>query len=93
MNQDPHSTGQHEDAPEPFGDAGQNAATDARERVSPVAPDLLARGMAVLRQIGGQDFDGPVERLAQVSPDMADFTVAYPYGDILSRPGLDLRTR
>lgn len=95
MSQEPHpySTSQHEDAPEPVGDAGQGAAADARERVSPVAPDLLARGMAVLRQIGGQDFDGPVKRLAQVSPDMADFTVAYPYGDILSRPGLDLRTR
>lgn len=95
MNQDshPHLTGQHEDAPEPIGDAGRNAPADARGRMSPVAPDLLARGMAVLRQIGGQDFDGPVKRLAQVSPDMADFTVAYPYGDILSRPGLDLRTR
>ncbi len=66
---------------------------DAREHVPLVAPDLLARGMAVLRQIGGKDFDGPVKRLAQVSPDMADFTVAYPYGDILLRPGLDLRTR
>ena len=65
----------------------------AGNRLSPVAPDLLARGMSILRQIGGQDFDGPIKRLAQVSPDMADFTVAYPYGDILSRPGLDLRTR
>jgi 4-carboxymuconolactone decarboxylase len=51
------------------------------------------RGMAVLRQIGGHDHDGPVNRLAQVSPDMARFTVEYPYGDVLSRPGLDLRTR
>ncbi len=88
-----HSAGQHEDAPEPAGNAGQDAAMDAREHMPLVAPDLLARGMAVLRQIGGKDFDGPVKRLAQVSPDMADFTVAYPYGDILLRPGLDLRTR
>jgi hypothetical protein len=93
QNSHPHSTGQHEDAPEHVGDAGQDAAVGAGDHVSPVAPDLLARGMAVLRQIGGRDFDGPVKRLAQVSPDMADFTVAYPYGDILSRPGLDLRTR
>jgi hypothetical protein len=72
---------------------GQDAASDAKERESPVAPDLLARGMAIPRQIGGEDFDGLVKHLAQVSPDMADFTVTYPYGDILSRPGLDLRTR
>ena len=51
------------------------------------------RGMALLQQIGGHDYDGPVNRLAQVSPDMARFTVEYPYGDVLSRPGLDLRTR
>lgn len=99
MNQDSHPqpSDRHQNRysgpTEPVGNAGQDAAADAGDRVSPVAPDLLARGMAFLRQIGGEGFDGPVKRLAQVSPDMADFTVAYPYGDILSRPGLDLRTR
>lgn len=52
-----------------------------------------ARGLDVLRKIGGRDFDGPIGRLARISPDMARFTVAFPYGDVLSRPGLDLRTR
>jgi 4-carboxymuconolactone decarboxylase len=51
------------------------------------------RGQAMLRRIGGQDFEGPVNRLAQISPDLARFTVEYPYGDVLSRPGLDLRVR
>lgn len=55
--------------------------------------DRLERGMAILRWIGGRDFDGPVKRLAQSSADMARFTVSYPYGDVLSRPGLDLRSR
>lgn len=50
-------------------------------------------GAAVLRRIGGHDFDGPVKRLAEISPDMARFTVEYAYGDVLSRPGLDLRLR
>lgn len=52
-----------------------------------------ARGLSVLQRIGGAEYDGPVSRLARVSPDMARFTVDYPYGDVLSRPGLDLRMR
>ena len=50
-------------------------------------------GAEILRRIGGRDFDGPIKRLAEISPDMARFTVEYPYGDVLSRPGLDLRLR
>ncbi len=51
------------------------------------------RGMEVLQQIGGEGFDLPIKRLAEASPDLARFTVEYPYGDILSRPGLDLPLR
>ena len=58
-----------------------------------VVGERLERGTEMLRKIGGRDFDGPIKRLAEVSPDMARFTVEYPYGDVLSRPGLDLRLR
>jgi 4-carboxymuconolactone decarboxylase len=61
------------------------AVTDSTER--------FERGRSILRRIGGQDFDGPVNRLAQISPDLARFTIEYPYGDVLSRDGLDLRVR
>jgi 4-carboxymuconolactone decarboxylase len=57
------------------------------------AGERMERGMAMLRLIGDHGFDGPVNRLAEISPDMARFTVEYPYGDVLSRPGLDLRLR
>src|SRR6266446_2522288 len=58
----------------------------------PKQPDeeRYARGLRILRRIGGEDYDGPIKRLAQTSPDLSRFTVEYPYGDILSRPGLDL---
>ncbi|CAH2400321.1 carboxymuconolactone decarboxylase family protein [Mesorhizobium escarrei] len=52
-----------------------------------------ARGLRILHRIGGEDYDGPIKRLAQTSPDLSRFTVEYPYGDILSRPGLDLPLR
>ena len=31
--------------------------------------------------------------LSDIAPDMAKFVIEFPYGDIWSRPGLDIRTR
>ena len=50
----------------------------------------FSRGLEILRRIGGQNFDGPINALAETSADLSRFTVEYPYGDVLSRPGLDL---
>lgn len=47
----------------------------------------------MLRRIGGENFDGPLKILAETSPDLSRFTVEYPYGDVLSRPGLALPLR
>jgi len=52
-----------------------------------------SRGLEILRQIGGENFDGPINSLAETSSDLSRFTVEYPYGDVLSRPGLDLPLR
>jgi hypothetical protein len=43
------------------------------------------RAEALLRQIGGADWDHPITRLAQTSWDFAELTIDYPYGDVLSR--------
>jgi 4-carboxymuconolactone decarboxylase len=50
-------------------------------------------GLDVLRHIGGQNFGGPINSLADFSEDLARFTVQFAYGDVLSRAGLDLRCR
>ncbi len=55
--------------------------------------ERFARGLDILRKVGGENFDGPVNSLAEVSADLARFTVEYPYGDVLSRPGLALPLR
>ena len=55
--------------------------------------ERFARGWTILAQIGGADFDLPLRKLAQVAPDLARFTVEFAYGDVLSRPGLDLPLR
>ncbi len=60
---------------------------------SPGEREKHLRGLAVLKEIGGENFGGPVSQLASFSEDLARFTIQYPYGDVLSREGLDLRTR
>lgn len=53
----------------------------------------FAKGLSVLKSINGQEGEKILHSLQAVSPDMARFVVEFPYGDIYSRPGLDLRTR
>ncbi len=50
-------------------------------------------GAHCLQAIGGRDYDRPLKKVAAVSPDMADLLLAFPYGDVMSRPGLSLRQR
>jgi 4-carboxymuconolactone decarboxylase len=50
-------------------------------------------GIEVLKRVGGADYDAPLKALEPIAPDLARFTVEFGYGDVLSRPGLDLKTR
>jgi len=49
--------------------------------------------MSLLERVGGPGFDASIKRLTALSPALADLVVTFPYGEVLSRPGLDLRTR
>jgi 4-carboxymuconolactone decarboxylase len=51
------------------------------------------RGRARLKQMLGDLGDQAVENIARISPDMANYVVEFIFGDIQSRPGLDLKTR
>jgi 4-carboxymuconolactone decarboxylase len=55
--------------------------------------DRSTRGIETLRQIGGSNYTNVIRSLAAFLPDLARFTVEYVFGDILSRPGLDLQQR
>jgi 4-carboxymuconolactone decarboxylase len=52
-----------------------------------------ARGEAALARIHGERGLGYVEKLAEFAPEFADMLVAFPYGDIYARPGLDPKAR
>ncbi|MFE3522622.1 carboxymuconolactone decarboxylase family protein [Streptomyces sp. NPDC059161] len=55
--------------------------------------DRFERGLALLRTIGGQENPAVLDSLADIAPDLGRMTVAFGYGDMLSRPGLTLRQR
>ena len=52
------------------------------------------QGMRIRRQVlGDAHVDAAIERTTPVTEQFQDFITRYAWGDIWSRPGLDLRTR
>jgi 4-carboxymuconolactone decarboxylase len=51
------------------------------------------RGLEKLAEIDGQAGQKVVDALAGIAPDFARYLVEFPFGDIYSRPGLDLKSR
>jgi 4-carboxymuconolactone decarboxylase len=55
--------------------------------------DKLQRGLAKLKEIDGEAGEAVIQALQDISPDMARLTIEFGFGDIYSRPGLDLKSR
>jgi 4-carboxymuconolactone decarboxylase len=55
--------------------------------------DRFQRGLEILKQVGGADYDAPLNSLRELAPDFARFTVEFAYGDVMARPALGLETR
>ncbi len=51
------------------------------------------RGRRTLSRIHSTTGEGVVAALAEIAPDFATLLVDVPFGDVYSRPGLDLRSR
>jgi 4-carboxymuconolactone decarboxylase len=60
---------------------------------SPEASSRYARGWEKLREIDGQAGERVVASLADIAPDFAKYLIEFPFGDIYSRPQLDLKSR
>jgi 4-carboxymuconolactone decarboxylase len=56
-------------------------------------PDRYERGLAKLREIDGEAGERVLESLRDIAPDFARYLIEFPFGDIYSRPVLDLRSR
>ncbi len=53
----------------------------------------LERGKRALAEIDGQAGHNVIAALADIAPDFANYVFEFGFGDIYSRPGLDLRAR
>ncbi|WP_045234822.1 carboxymuconolactone decarboxylase family protein [Deinococcus pimensis] len=51
------------------------------------------RGWDTLRQVDGRGGEAVIESLRDLAPDLGRFIVEFAFGEVISRPGLDLRTR
>lgn len=51
------------------------------------------RGWQKLQEIDGEAGERVIENLDDIAPDLGRYTIEFPFGDIYSRSGLDLRAR
>jgi len=58
-----------------------------------VSTDRYERGYEKLKEIDGEAGERVIESLKDIAPDLARYTIEFPFGDVYSRPGLDLKSR
>jgi len=56
-------------------------------------PDRHGIGLAALERLGGPDAAAPILAAADIAPDLVRFAIDFAFGEVLSRPGLDVKTR
>jgi 4-carboxymuconolactone decarboxylase len=71
----------------------ERGLSDARAQVVSYSDDRRSRGLRALAEITGQSGSSVVQGLRDVAPDLADWIIDFSYGDVMSRPGLERRTR
>ncbi len=51
------------------------------------------RGWEKLKEIDGEAGERVIDSLKDIAPEFAHYLIEFPFGDIYSRPGLDLKSR
>lgn len=55
--------------------------------------DRYERGWQKLKEIDSEAGERVIESLKDIAPDLGRYTIEFPFGDIYSRSGLDLKSR
>jgi 4-carboxymuconolactone decarboxylase len=55
--------------------------------------ERFERGLRALAEIDGQAGQKVIDSLADIAPEFSRYLIEFPFGDIYSRQGLDLRSR
>lgn len=64
---------------------GKTMNTESNER--------FVKGWERLKEIDGEAGEKVIESLKHIAPDLARYTIEYPFGDVYRREGLDLKSR
>ena len=51
------------------------------------------KGMAKLNELNSGAGEAMINRFQDISPDLAKYAIEFGFGDVFSRPGLDLKSR
>ena len=51
------------------------------------------RGLALLNKTQGENGDKVLKSLENIAPDLGRFAAEFAFGEVMSRPGLDIKTR
>lgn len=55
--------------------------------------DRYAQGWEKIKKIDGEQGERVIESLKDIAPDLGRYVIEFGFGDIYSRPGLDLKSR
>jgi 4-carboxymuconolactone decarboxylase len=58
-----------------------------------VGRDRHERGLKALQQLGGPDAAAEIAAAGDIAPDLVRFAIDFAFGEVLWRPGLDVKTR
>lgn len=58
-----------------------------------MSSDRYERGWEKLKEVDGEAGERVMESLKGIAPDLARYVIEFAFGDVYSRPGLDLKSR
>ncbi len=58
-----------------------------------MSDDRYKKGMEMLKKMNPDSYKQLADDLEDIAPDLARYVAEFAYGDIYTRPGLDLKTR
>lgn len=73
--------------------ASGNAAGQVAEPEEIKTVPRRTRGLRALEKVTGSSGRAVVDGLSDIAPELGEFIVDFAYGDVIARPGLDLKTR
>jgi 4-carboxymuconolactone decarboxylase len=60
---------------------------------STTTPDRFQTGLSLINKVNQAGYERSRDSLVDIAPDFIRLGIEFPYGDVLSRPGLDLKLR